>query len=57
LRFDLETAHQRLVHRHHTAGVVELAAVVGGREECDELALGEELIPVFYHLVRPAYEI
>merc|ERR1712176_117661 len=37
---DLEGAHERLVHRHHAASVVELAAVVGGREEGDQLPLG-----------------
>ena len=46
----LEGAHESLVHAHHGAGVVELPAVVGGREQCDELPLGEELVAVFYHL-------
>jgi hypothetical protein len=47
---DLEGAHQRVVHAHHGAGVVELAAVVGRREDGHQLALGEELVPVLHHL-------
>lgn len=47
---DLEGAHQRLVHRHHGTRVVELSAVVGRREERDQLPLGEELVPVFHDL-------
>ena len=30
---DLKAAHQRVVHGHHGAGVVKLAALRGGREE------------------------
>ena len=39
-----------LSERYHSAGVVELAAVVGRREESDELALGEEFVAVLDHL-------
>ena len=47
---DLEGAHERLVDRHHAAGVVELATVVGRREQRHQLPLGEELVPVLHHL-------
>ena len=47
---DLEGAHERLVDGHHGTGVVELAAVVGRREESDQLALREELVAVLHHL-------
>lgn len=53
----LETAHQRFVNAHHSAGIVEFATVVWRREKRDELPLGEEFITVFDHLMRPAYEI
>ncbi len=43
---DLEAAHEGFVDAHEGAGVVELAAVVGGAEDSHELAFGEELVPV-----------
>lgn len=46
----LEGAHQRLIHAHHGACVVELPTVVGCREEGDELALGKELVAILHHL-------
>lgn len=49
----LEGAHEGLVHTHHAAGVVELSAVVGSREQRHQLPLGEELVTVFYHLGAP----
>ena len=52
----LEGAHQGFVHAHHAAGVVELSAVVGSREQSHQLPLGEELITVFYHLGAPDTE-
>ena len=42
----MERTHEHLVDGHHGAGVVELAAVVGRREERDELPLREELVAV-----------
>ena len=48
--FYLEGAHQCLVHRHHTAGVIELSTVVGGREQGHQLPLGEKLVTVFDNL-------
>jgi hypothetical protein len=53
----LEAAHQRFVHAHHRARVVELAAVVGGGEERHKLALAEELVAVFYDLVGAADQV
>ena len=46
----LEGAHKGLVHRHHGASVVKLPAVVGGREEGDQLSLGKELVAILHHL-------
>lgn len=46
----LEGAHERLVHAHHGTGVVKLSAVVGSREQSDELPLCEKLITIFHHL-------
>jgi len=40
---NLEGAHEGVVDGHHGAGVVELSAVVGGGEDGDEFAAGEEL--------------
>jgi len=51
---NLEGAEQTLVDAHHGTGVVELATVVGGTEESDKLALGEELITVLDNLVGTA---
>jgi len=47
---DLEGAHEGLVHRHHAARVIELAAVVRCREKGDQLPLGEEFVSVLHHL-------
>mmetsp|Transcript_17525 Transcript_17525/g.54741 ORF Transcript_17525/g.54741 Transcript_17525/m.54741 type:complete len:529 (-) Transcript_17525:13-1599(-) len=54
---DLEGAHKSLVDGHHAAGVVELAAVVWGGEDGDELAAGEELVAVLDDLVGAADEV
>jgi len=54
---DLEGAHESLVDAHHGAGVVELTAVVGGREKGDQLPLGEELVAVLNDLVGSADEV
>ena len=54
---DLERAHEGLVDGHHGTSVIELTAVVGSREEGDELALGEELVTVLNDLMGAADEI
>ena len=54
---NLERAHETLIHRHHPTGVVEFAAVIGGREERDQLPFGEELIAILHDLMRTTYEI
>ena len=54
---NLERAQERLVHTHHRTSIVELSAIVGRREEGDELALGEELVPVLHNLMGAADEI
>lgn len=54
---DLEGAQQTLIYAHHRAGVVELAAVVGRREEGHKLALAEELVAVLDDLVSTADQI
>jgi len=40
----LEGTHQRFVDRHHAPSIVEFSTVVWGREQSNELSLGEELI-------------
>lgn len=54
---DLEGAQETLIDRHHGTSIVELATVVGSREECDQLAFGEELISVLHDLMRTAYQV
>ena len=53
----LEGAHQSLINTHHGTSVVKLATVVRSREQRHELALGKELIAVFYHLVSAADQV
>lgn len=53
----LEGTQQALIYAHHGAGIVKLAAVVWSTEERDELALGEELVAVFDHLMRTADQV
>lgn len=53
----LKRTHQVLVHGHHAAGVVKLAAVVGRGKERHERPLRKELVPVLDDLVRPADQI
>mmetsp|Transcript_41627 Transcript_41627/g.61077 ORF Transcript_41627/g.61077 Transcript_41627/m.61077 type:complete len:264 (+) Transcript_41627:174-965(+) len=53
----LERAHEALVHAHHGTGVIELPAVVGGREESHQASLGEKLVAVFDDLVGTADEV
>jgi hypothetical protein len=47
---DLEGAHEGIVHAHHGAGIVELAAVVRCREDRDQLTPSEKLVTVFHNL-------
>lgn len=54
---DLERAQQRLVNAHHSTCIVELAAVVGRREESDKLALGEEFVTIFDDLMCATDEV
>jgi len=49
---DLERAHERRVDGHNRGCVVELATVVGRREERDEPPVGEELVAVLDDLMR-----
>mmetsp|Transcript_20130 Transcript_20130/g.47559 ORF Transcript_20130/g.47559 Transcript_20130/m.47559 type:complete len:311 (+) Transcript_20130:506-1438(+) len=52
-----EGAHQAFVNRHDRAGVVEFAAIVGRREDGDELPVGEELVAVLHDLVRAHHQV
>ena len=54
---DLEGAHEAVVDAHHRARIVELAAIVGCREDGDQLPLGKELVAVLDDLVRAADEV
>jgi hypothetical protein len=51
---DLEGADQVLVHAHQGTGIVELSAVIGRREDGNQLSLREELVAFLHHLVRSA---
>ena len=46
----LEAAHERLIYAHHCPCIVELPAVVGRRENGNQLPLGKELIAIFHYL-------
>eukprot|EP00964_Phaeocystis_antarctica_P076659 scaffold47411_cov57-Phaeocystis_antarctica.AAC.1 len=52
-----EGAHQAFVNRHDRAGVVEFAAIVGRREDGDELPVSEELVAVLHDLVRAHHQV
>ena len=54
---NLEGAQETLIDRHHGSSIIELAAVVWSREECHELAFGEELVSVLHDLVGTAYQV
>ncbi|EPY36715.1 protein phosphatase [Strigomonas culicis] len=54
---DSEGALQLVVDRHDACVVVELAAVVGRREDRHELAVGKEAIAALHHLVRAHDEV
>ena len=53
----LERAQQALIDAHHSARVVELAAVVRRAEQRDQLPFREELVPVLDDLMRAADKI
>ena len=46
----LERTHECFVNTHHTPGVVELSAVIGGREQGHQLTFREELVAVLNNL-------
>ena len=46
----LERTHKGFIYTHHRTSVVKLAAVVGCREESDQLPLCKELITILHHL-------
>lgn len=54
---NLEGAEQTFIHAHHGTSVVELAAVVGGAEQRDELALRKELVAILDDLVGTADQV
>jgi hypothetical protein len=54
---NLERAHQPLRHSHHRARIIELSAVIGGRENSHQLAVGLELIPVLHHLMSATHQV
>jgi hypothetical protein len=53
----LEGAHEGVVDAHHGAGIVELSAVVGGREDRHELTASEEFVAIFDHLMGATDEV
>jgi hypothetical protein len=54
---NLEAAHELLIHRHHSPGIVKLPAVVGRGEDGDELPLPEELVPILHNLMGAHDEV
>lgn len=48
---NLERAEQTLIDAHHGTGIVEFSTIVGCTEKGHKLALGEELVTVFYDLM------
>ncbi len=54
---DLERAHQRVVHAHHGARIVELSAVVGRAEDGHQLPASKELVSFLHHLMRSADQV
>jgi hypothetical protein len=54
---DLEGAHEVGGDHHDGPGVVELAAVVGRREDGQQLPVGLELVAILHHLVRAADQV
>jgi len=54
---DLEGAHEALVDGHHRTAIVELAAIVGRREDGHERAVAKELVAILHHLMRPDDEV
>jgi len=54
---DLKRAHEGLIDRHHSSGVIELSAVVWRGEQRDELALREELVSILDDLVSSADQV
>jgi hypothetical protein len=57
LKTYLEGAQQALVDAHHRTCIVKFSTVVGRTEQCDELALREELVAVFDDLMGTAYQV
>ena len=47
-----ERAHEALIDGHHCARIIELATIIGRREDGHELPVGEELVAVLDDLVR-----
>jgi len=54
---NLKAAHESFINAHHSARVVKFTAVVWCAEESDKLAALEELIAIFYDLMRTTDEI
>ena len=54
---NLERAKKTLIDAHHGTGIVELATVVGGAKQRDQLAFGKELVAIFDDLVSSADQI
>lgn len=46
----LEGAQQRLVHAHHRTRIIKFAAIVGRREERDQVPFRKKFVPVLDHL-------
>lgn len=54
---NLKTAAQIFIYTHHSTTIIELSAVIRGREYRDQLPLIEKLISVFYNLMGSTNQI
>ena len=54
---DLEGTHQALIDCHHGTRIVEFTAIVGSREDGDELSPGKELVAILDDLMRATNQV
>lgn len=57
LKAHLKRTHERVVDRHHPAGVVEFSAVIRCREQRHERAFGKELVSILDDLMSATNQI
>lgn len=55
--YDFKFTHQVLVYYHYCSGVVPLAIIVWGRENCNQISICKKFVTIFNHLMRSANQI